>query len=133
MRPFITLRALPLSLLLSSFVAAQQLGIEVTKPVECNRKTENGDKISVHYRGTLESDGSEFDASYNRGRPFQFKLGAGQVIAGWDQGLLGMCIGEGRKLTIPPALGYGGEANGGIPAGSTLSAFTLVNETWACA
>ncbi|KAF2795346.1 hypothetical protein K505DRAFT_324126 [Melanomma pulvis-pyrius CBS 109.77] len=120
MRPFITLRALPLCLLLSSFAAAQQLGIEVTKPVECTRKTETGDKISVHYRGTLESDGSEFDASYNRGQPFQFKLGAGQVIAGWDQGLLGMCIGEGRKLTIPPALGYGYEANGGIPAGSTL-------------
>ncbi|KAF2735376.1 hypothetical protein EJ04DRAFT_491692 [Polyplosphaeria fusca] len=105
--------------LLASLVSAQ-LGIEVTKEVECTRKTEDGDKIWVHYRGTLSSDGTEFDSSYPRGQPFVFKLGAGQVIEGWDQGLLGMCIGEARKLTIPPSLAYGNSQNGPIPAGSTL-------------
>ncbi|KAF2711347.1 hypothetical protein K504DRAFT_465110 [Pleomassaria siparia CBS 279.74] len=116
----ITLCALPLTLLLSSYATAQSLGIEVTKAVECERKTESGDGLSVHYRGTLQSDGSEFDSSYGRGSPFHFKVGAGQVIKGWDQGLLGMCIGEARTLTIPPSLGYGEEASGPIPAGSTL-------------
>ncbi|KAJ9648716.1 hypothetical protein H2201_004687 [Coniosporium apollinis] len=97
------------------------LRIETTLPVGCSRRTHNGDKVSVHYRGTLQSDGSEFDASYNRGDPFSFVLGKGQVIKGWDQGLLDMCIGEERRLTIPPALGYGDRAMGSkIPAGSTL-------------
>lgn len=96
--------------------------IETTSPVRCSRRTHNGDRVSVHYRGTLQSDGSEFDASYNRGDPFSFVLGKGQVIKGWDQGLLDMCIGEERRLTIPPALGYGDRAMGAaIPAGSTLS------------
>jgi FKBP-type peptidyl-prolyl cis-trans isomerase len=110
----VTLTAAPLA-------SAQSLGIEVTKPVDCVRKTQNGDKISVNYRGTLKSDGSEFDSSYRRNTPFKFSLGKGQVIAGWDQGLLDMCIGEGRKLTIPPNLGYGQSRSGPIPPGSTLS------------
>jgi FKBP-type peptidyl-prolyl cis-trans isomerase len=122
MRSFSALHTLPLSLLLSTLVAAQaKLGIEITKPAECNRKTENGDTISAHYTGTLQSDGSQFDSSYGRGQPFEFTLGVGEVIKGWDQGLLGMCIGEQRKLTIPPMLGYGSESNGKIPADSTLS------------
>ncbi|KAF2195757.1 hypothetical protein K469DRAFT_699374 [Zopfia rhizophila CBS 207.26] len=123
MRPFSTFSTfsvLPLSLVLLSSFAAAQVGIEVTKSVECNRKTQNGDKISVHYKGSLQSDGTEFDSSYNRGSPFEFTLGAGQVIEGWDKGLLSMCIGEGRKLTIPPALGYGNNQVNKIPAGSTL-------------
>ena len=119
MARFTTLCALPLSLLLS-FATAQGLDIETTKAVECSRKTQDGDKIKVNYKGTLESDGSQFDSSYDRGVPFEFTLGAGQVIAGWDQGLVGMCIGEGRKLTIPPTLGYGSYDNGPIPAHSTL-------------
>ncbi|KAK7179528.1 hypothetical protein DPSP01_011963 [Paraphaeosphaeria sporulosa] len=119
MARFTTLCALPLSLLLS-LASAQGLGIEVTKPADCTRKTQEGDKITVNYKGTLDSDGSQFDSSYDRGTPFEFTLGAGQVIAGWDQGLVGMCIGEGRKLTIPPSLGYGNYANGPIPASSTL-------------
>jgi hypothetical protein len=119
MARFTTLCALPLSLLLS-LASAQGLGIDVTKPVDCTRKTQEGDKITVNYKGTLESDGSQFDSSYDRGDPFKFTLGAGQVIAGWDQGLVGMCIGEGRKLTIPPNLGYGNYATGPIPASSTL-------------
>ncbi|KAK5097505.1 Peptidyl-prolyl cis-trans isomerase fpr2 [Lithohypha guttulata] len=91
-----------------------------TPDITCTRKTKSGDQIDVHYRGTLASDGSEFDASYNRGQPLSFAVGTGRVIKGWDEGLLDMCIGEKRKLTIPPELGYGKNAMGPIPAGSTL-------------
>jgi len=74
----------------------------------------------MHYKGTLAKDGSKFDASYDRGTPFKFQLGQGRVIKGWDQGLLDMCIGEKRTLTIPPSLGYGSRGMGPIPAESTL-------------
>ena len=121
MRSLTTLYALPLSLLLPALASAQTLGIEVTKAKDCTRKTQDGDKITVNYRGTLESDGSQFDSSYDRGTPFKFTLGKGQVISGWDQGLLDMCIGEGRKLTIPPSMGYGIDGAGPIPGGATLS------------
>ncbi|KAL1856936.1 hypothetical protein VTK73DRAFT_8199 [Phialemonium thermophilum] len=112
-----------LPLLLSAAVgalAADELQIDVTLPVECDRKTQKGDKIHVHYRGTLQADGSKFDASYDRGTPFGFKLGGGQVIKGWDEGLLDMCIGEKRTLTVPPSYGYGQRAIGPIPANSVL-------------
>ncbi|KAI0845469.1 hypothetical protein F5Y00DRAFT_246294 [Daldinia vernicosa] len=116
---------LPLSLVASIAVGAlasssSDLKIDVTLPVECDRKTEKGDNIQVHYRGTLASNGKKFDASYDRGTPFSFKLGGGQVIKGWDQGLLDMCIGEKRTLTVPPEYGYGNRGIGPIPAGSTL-------------
>ena len=132
MRLLATLAALPLALL-PSFAAAQTLEIEVTRPVDCTRKTQNGDKLSMMYKGTLQSDGSKFDSSYDRGTPFKFTLGAGQVISGWDQGLLDMCIGEARKLTIPPNMAYGNSANGAIPAGSTLSMYYEVSRRGACA
>ena len=80
---------------------------------------QNGDTIAMKYKGTL-TDGTQFDSNYDSGRPFEFKLGSGQVIRGWDQGLLGMCIGEGRKLTIPPNMAYGSEGVGPIPPGATL-------------
>ncbi|KAK3362042.1 peptidylprolyl isomerase [Lasiosphaeria ovina] len=114
---------LSLSLVASAAVgalAAETLGVDVTLPVECDRKTKKGDKINVHYRGTLQSNGEKFDASYDRGSPFSFKLGGGQVIKGWDEGLLDMCIGEKRTLTVPPSYGYGQRSMGPIPAGSTL-------------
>jgi FKBP-type peptidyl-prolyl cis-trans isomerase len=120
MRPLTTLLALPLALL-PSLAVAQTLSIDTTKAAECTRKTQNGDTVSMMYKGTLQSDGSKFDSSYDRGTPFKFTIGKGQVIKGWEQGLLNMCIGEGRKLTIPPNLAYGNEDNGPIPAGSTLS------------
>lgn len=81
----------------------------------------------MHYRGTLGSDGSEFDASYNRGQPLSFTVGQGQVIKGWDQGLLDMCPGEKRKLTIQPDWAYGSRAMGPIPANSVLSTSFLAS------
>jgi FK506-binding protein 2 len=108
---------------------ADELQIETTKSVPCNRKTRNGDTISVHYKGTLESDGSEFDSSYPRGRPFSFKIGKGNVIQGWDEGLLDMCPGEARRLTIPPDMGYGAGGSGPIPGGATLSEYTLLRKS----
>ncbi len=81
---------------------------------------EAGKTVSVNYVGTL-SDGTKFDSSYDRNQPFEFQLGAGQVIKGWDQGVVGMKVGGKRKLVIPPDLGYGDQANGKIPANSTLT------------
>ena len=112
---------LTIPLLLSTVVAdsTQGLKIEFTKSVQCDRKTQNGDKIFVHYRGTLV-DGTEFDNSYDRGSPLSFTLGKGMVIRGWELGLLDMCTWEQRRLIIPPELAYGDRAMGKIPAGSTL-------------
>jgi peptidylprolyl isomerase len=67
----------------------------------------SGQKVSVHYVGVSHATGEQFDASWDRGEPFAFKLGKGQVIAGWDQGVAGMKVGGRRQLTIPPALAYG--------------------------
>lgn len=75
------------------------------------RTVQNGDTAVMHYVGTL-TDGKEFDSSRRRGEPFEFKLGAGQVIKGWDIGVAGMKEGEMRRLTIPPELGYGAR---GVP------------------
>ena len=71
-----------------------------------------GNVVSVHYVGVAHSTGREFDASYNRGDSFDFPLGGGQVIAGWDRGVAGMKVGGRRKLTIPPHLGYGARGAG---------------------
>lgn len=79
-----------------------------------------GNTVSVHYTGWLEN-GAKFDSSVDRGQPFSFTLGTGQVIAGWDQGVSGMKIGEKRKLTIAPELGYGAAGAGSvIPPNATL-------------
>ena len=73
-----------------------------------------GQQVGVHYVGVRHSDGGQFDASWDRGEIFRFGLGAGQVIAGWDQGVQGMRVGGRRKLTIPPGLAYGARGAGGV-------------------
>ena len=112
---------LSLAAFATAVIAADTVKVDVTHAVECERKTKKGDKISVHYKGTLASDGTKFDASYDRGTPLDFVVGKGSVIKGWDDNLLDMCIGEKRTLTIPPEFGYGDRNMGPIPAGSTLS------------
>ena len=80
-----------------------------------------GSTVLAHYVGVAHSTGEVFDASWNRGEPLRFRLGVGQVIAGWDQGLQGMRVGGRRKITIPPHLGYGDRGAGGaIKGGETL-------------
>lgn len=97
-----------------------EVTVEILKQGTGSATTKPGDTIKVHYTGTL-ADGTKFDSSLDRNEPFSFTLGSGQVIEGWDQGLLGMKLGEKRKLTIPPSLGYGDQAMGDqTPANSTL-------------
>nr|XP_060637986.1 peptidyl-prolyl cis-trans isomerase FKBP14 [Anolis sagrei ordinatus] len=92
------------------------------KPFICKRKTKLGDMLLVHYEGFLEKDGALFHSTHkhNNGQPTWFTLGIKEVIPGWDKGLTEMCIGEKRKLIIPPSLGYGKEGKGKIPPESTL-------------
>ena len=73
-----------------------------------------GSKVSVHYVGVSFLTGEQFDASWDRGRPFEFKLGKGQVIPGWDAGVAGMRVGGRRRLTIPSAMAYGARGAGGV-------------------
>ncbi len=97
----------------------QGMKVEVLKQ-GAGQEAKTGDTVSVHYTGTLEN-GTKFDSSVDRGEPFAFTLGQNRVIQGWELGVLGMRVGEKRKLTIPPQLAYGNQAVGGvIPANSTL-------------
>lgn len=89
-----------------------ELKVEVIRPGE-GAEAKAGDTVSVHYVGRVQNSNKNFDSSYDRGTPFVFTLGSGQVIEGWDQGIVGMKVGEKRKLTIPPELGYG---EIGVPA-----------------
>jgi FKBP-type peptidyl-prolyl cis-trans isomerase len=98
---------------------SDELLIEELRP-GTGAEAKAGNKVSVHYVGTL-TNGTKFDSSRDRGKPFEFSLGAGQVIKGWDQGVAGMKVGGLRKLTIPPSLGYGARGAGGvIPPNATL-------------
>lgn len=109
-------------------VVAQQAQLKIMQNLKINdvivgigAEAKNGDTVTVNYTGTLD-DGTKFDSSYNPGRtPFSFPLGAGQVIKGWDLGVLGMKIGGKRTLVIPSALGYGASGFGSvIPPNATL-------------
>jgi peptidylprolyl isomerase len=96
--------------------------LEVTDLVEGQgAEAVAGRTVDVHYVGVAHSSGEEFDASYNRGEPLGFRLGVGQVIAGWDRGVEGMKVGGRRRLVIPPHLAYGDRGAGGvIGPGETL-------------
>lgn len=97
-----------------------ELEIKTTKEGTGTRVVKNGDTISVHYTGKLV-DGTKFDSSVDRGTPFEFMIGQGMVIAGWEQGLLNMKVGEKRTLTIPSEMGYGARGAGAvIPPNATL-------------
>lgn len=97
-----------------------ELTVETTKEGTGDRVVKSGDTISVHYTGRL-TNGTKFDSSVDRGTPFTFVIGKGQVIKGWDEGLLGMKVGEKRTLTIPADKGYGATGAGGvIPPNATL-------------
>lgn len=98
----------------------QNSGLQIQdNPVGTGEVAEAGNRITVHYTGRF-MDGKVFDSSVERGEPFQFVLGAGQVIKGWDEGLQGMKVGGKRILIIPPQLGYGMTDYGPIPGGSVL-------------
>ena len=85
----------------------------------------SGCRPVMHYVGVAWSTGREFDASWDRGQPFSFRLGAGEVIGGWDQGVAGMRIGGRRQLIIPPHLGYGSRGAGGVIAGGETLVFVV--------
>jgi len=107
-------------LLAISSVLADEFKVENVVSNECENKSKAGDQLKMHYTGTL-SDGTKFDSSLDRGEPFSFQLGQGQVIKGWDEGLLNMCPGDKRKLTVPSDLAYGKDGAGEvIPPDATL-------------
>lgn len=101
-----------------------ELGIE-DLVVGDGTEAQKGANVTVHYVGVAWSTGAEFDASWNRNDPFEFRLGAGQVISGWDDGVAGMRIGGRRRLTIPPHLGYGDHGAGGVIKGGETLVFVV--------
>lgn len=114
-KPEVTIpsEAAPVALIFDDLVVG--LGDEATR----------GKNVSVHYVGVAWSDGNQFDASWDRHEPFHFRLGAGQVIAGWDSGVAGMKVGGRRRLTIPPDMGYGSQGAGGVIKGGETLVFVV--------
>ena len=115
---------------LLALLAMSVRGLTVTQtdgPTDCATKTAAGMHLSMHYTGSIDESsatgtpGEQFDSSVSRGKTFDFQLGAGRVIRGWDEGLLGLCKGAKATLIIPPEMGYGAQGAGGvIPGGATL-------------
>ncbi|ORZ25402.1 FK506-binding protein 2B [Absidia repens] len=103
-------------------VTELQIDVEHEVPEElCTQKSRDGDKLYMHYTGTLYDTGAKFDSSVDRNQPFDFVLGSRRVIPGWELGLKNMCIGEKRRLTIPSKMAYGDRGVGRIiPGGATL-------------
>lgn len=98
-----------------------ELKIElISRPSNCQRLSKKSDLLTIHYNGKLAATNVEFDNSRNHPEPFKFQLGAAAVIRGWEEGLQNMCVGEIRKLTVPPHMGYGDRVIERIPAKSTL-------------
>jgi len=91
-----------------------RLEIEIIKKGDGVTFPKRGDKLTMHYTGTLAKDGKKFDSSRDKNRPFQFQIGVGQVIKGWDNGVMKMSLGERSKLMIPAAMGYGARGAGGV-------------------
>ena len=108
-----------LSYAAQAFTTPSGLKVEMIQE-GAGQKPQKGQKVVVHYTGTLE-DGKKFDSSRDRGNPFEFAVGTGQVIPGWDEGIALLRVGSRAKLTIPPQLGYGARGAGGvIPPNATL-------------
>lgn len=93
--------------------------------VDTGKEATKGTNVEVHYVGVAWSTGKQFDASWDRNEAFEFRLGAGQVIAGWDQGVAGMKVGGRRSLTIPAHLGYGNQGAGGVIKGGETLVFVV--------
>jgi len=104
----------------SKHVTPSGLTIIDVQPGHGDRQAKPGDTVLVHYTGRLQSNGQKFDSSLDRNEPIDFVLGRRQVIAGWEEGIAGMKVGEKRQLIIPPSLGYGAQDNPPIPGNSTL-------------
>lgn len=116
--------------LVGTVATAAELKVDVYEgPTECDdaNKVKAGNYLSMHYTGTIDQSsatgekGSKFDSSRDRGQTFDVAIGTGQVIKGWDQGIVGLCVGAKANLVIPPEMGYGEQGAGGaIPGGATL-------------
>jgi len=106
-------------LFLTTLAADDKLVIEQMIKHNCGRNSKNGDKLELHYVGKLENK-RIFDSSRDRKQTFSFQIGKGEVIQGWERGLLEMCPGDMRRLIVPPSLGYGNMNMGKIPANSYL-------------
>ncbi|KAH9259772.1 hypothetical protein BASA81_002194 [Batrachochytrium salamandrivorans] len=102
-----------------------ELKIDNTRQSPCDSPSKSGDLLTVHYVGTLYSNGQEFDSSRGRGEPFQFTIGQGQVIEGWEVGMLGMCPGDIRVITIPSKMAYGEDGAGGVIPGNSALVFEV--------
>jgi FKBP-type peptidyl-prolyl cis-trans isomerase len=128
---------LALAALAAPALAATELSVKVYEgPTECADadKVKSGDYLEMHYTGTIDESsktgekGKKFDSSRDRGHTFDFQIGAGRVIKGWDEGIVGLCKGAKATLVIPAEMGYGASGAGGdIPGGATVSLLSCIN------